>query len=114
MTDPNLKNFYTRVARIERAHANGFGHEALGTLGRSLHIRPRKKGVPLLRGSVFLMAALIGMKATIYGGLGEEAYLSRLALLKQGTALERTGAWLMTPDPVSEWLADIWRQVNEG
>lgn len=116
MTDPNIKDFYGRVARIERAHAHGFGHEAEGTLGRAAHLRHRTRGrsLPYLRGSVFVMATLIGLKATIYEGLGEETYLSRVASLKQGTAIERVAASVMSPDPVTAWIADAWRQVAQG
>lgn len=114
MTDPNMKDFYGRVARIERDHARGFGHEAKGTLGRAAHFRPRRRSLPVLRGSVFVMATLIGLKATIYEGLGEDTYLSRLANLKQGTAIERVAALVMAPDPVTAWLADAWQQIAEG
>lgn len=112
MTDPNRDDFYGRVARLERAHARGQGHEATGALGRSAYFRPSARRLPVLRGSVFVLAAVIGLKATLYGGLPEDVYLSRLAALKQGTAIERVGAFLMTPDPVSAWLADAWRTAR--
>ena len=32
--DPNLNDFYSRVSRIEKSHAKGYGFEAAGTLGR--------------------------------------------------------------------------------
>lgn len=111
MTDPGRKEFYGRVARIERAHAHGYGHEAHDTLGRSAYLRTRRRRIPLLRGSIFVLATLIGLKATLYNGLPEDIYLSQLAELKQGTAIERVGAALMTPDPLTRWLGDAWRQV---
>jgi hypothetical protein len=111
MADPGRDEFYGRVARIERAHAHGFGHEAHGTLGRSAHYRRRRGRIPLLRGSIFVLATLIGLKATLYQGLPEETYMSRLAELKQGTAIERVGAALMTPDPLTRWLGEAWRQA---
>ena len=33
MYDPNMRDFYRRVGRIERTHAQGGGFEAAGTLG---------------------------------------------------------------------------------
>ena len=32
--DPNLNDFYSRVSRIEKSHAKGYGFEATGTVGR--------------------------------------------------------------------------------
>ncbi len=32
--DPNLNDFYSRVSRIEKSHAKGYGFEAAGSLGR--------------------------------------------------------------------------------
>lgn len=114
MTDPNRDDFYGRVARLEKAHAHGQGHEAVGTLGRSAHYRPPRKRMPIMRGSVFVMAAVIGLKASLYNGIPEDVYLSRLAALKQGTAIERVGAFLMTPDPLSIWLVDTWRNLRDS
>ena len=112
MTDPNRDDFYNRVARLERAHAQGLGHEATGALGRSAFFRPSRRRVPLLRGSVFVLAAVMGMKATLYGGIPEEMYLGRIAALKQGTAIERVGAYLMSPDPITVWIVDGWRYLR--
>ncbi len=112
MSDPNREDFYGRVARLEKAHARGQGHEAAGALGRSAYFRPSPRRLPILRGSVFVLATVIGLKATLYGGIPEDVYLSRLAALKQGTALERVGAFLMTPDPLTVWLADALRHAR--
>ncbi len=113
MTDPNRDDFYGRIARLERAHARGQGHEAAGALGRSAYFRPSPRRLPVLRGSLFVLATAMGLKATLYGGMPQDVYLSRLAALKQGTAIERVGAFLMTPDPVTAWLADTWRKVSD-
>lgn len=114
MTDPNRDDFYGRVARLEHAHARGQGHEATGTLGRSAYFRPSPRRLPILRGSVFVLAAVMGLKATLYGGMQQEVYFSRIAALKQGTAIERVGAYLMTPDPVTVWLVDTWRSARDA
>lgn len=114
MSDRNRDDFYGRVARLERAHARGQGHEATGALGRSAFFRPSPRRLPILRGSVFLLAAVMGLKATLYAGMAQDVYLSRLAALKQGTAIERVGAFLMTPDPVTGWLVDSWRKARDA
>lgn len=112
MEDPNRDDFYSRVARLERAHARGFGHEASGALGRSAYIRPLPRGVPLLRGVAFVLATLVGLKATLMHGLPAEVYQSRLAELKQGTVIERVGAFVMAPDPATRWIADALDQIS--
>jgi hypothetical protein len=114
MTDPNREDFYGRIARLERAHSRGLGHEATGALGRSAFFRPARRRMPILRGSLFVLATVIGLKTTLYAGMPQSVYLSRLAALKQGTAIERVGAVLMTPDPVTGWLAETWRKSRDA
>jgi hypothetical protein len=47
MYDANLVNFYSRVADYHGAHSKGYGHEAPGTLGRSVTYGLPKKRLRL-------------------------------------------------------------------
>lgn len=111
MSDPNMDDFYGRVARIERAHAMGLGFEAEGTLGRSSTFRSRVKKRPVLRSALFVIALLFGLKGAILTQLGDDTYLGRVEALRQGDALDRVGAFVMQADPVTVWLAVQFRKV---
>lgn len=105
MSDPNLDDFYGRVARIERDRALGRGFEAAGTLGRSAHRRMRIRKRPVFRATVFAVSILLGMKAAALSGLGTESYDRRMADLRAGDALDRVTAMVMQADPVTLWMS---------
>ncbi len=44
-------------------------------------------------------------KAFLLYNLGGDSYETRVEALKQGTSVEQAGAWIMQPEPVSEFLA---------
>lgn len=107
MSDPNLVDFYGRVARIERARAKGYGFEANGTLGRSHYLRPTRQRRPMLRVLIFAFVCVFGLKGLIYFNVGPESYDARVARLQTGQEFDRLGAWLMQADPVTVWVADL-------
>lgn len=106
MADPNLADFYGRVARFERARANGYGFDAEGTLGRSYFVkksRPHKSW----RGTVLLvLICAFGMKGVILQSVGGQAYNNRVAGLQAGEGFDRLGGWLMQADPVTVFVAE--------
>ena len=107
MSDPNLVDFYGRVARIERAHSKGYGFEAKGTLGRSHYLRPTRQRRPLLRVLTFSFVCIFGLKGTMHYNIGPESYDARVARLQTGQEFDKLGAWLMQADPVTLWVADL-------
>lgn len=105
MADENLMDFNRRVRRIEKAHVDGYGFEAAGALGRS-HYRPRKRlRLPLTGPLLMVVALVVVLKAAIQMQLGPELYQSKVDRLWQGNLVERTGAVMMQPDPLSTWVA---------
>ncbi|TGD44102.1 hypothetical protein EEB11_05185 [Pseudotabrizicola sediminis] len=116
MSDPGIAEFKTRIARIHKAHATGYGFEAEGALGRSFYTRshPRyrrrvRMHVPVLR--PLLIAVFVGtlMKAAFLYQLGSVAYADRVADLMAGQGVDRIGGWLMQADPVTTAIA---RQIS--
>lgn len=107
MYDTNLVDFYARVAKFEKSQAKGYGHEAPGTLGRSVTYglrKPRRRisVMPL----VFVALAATGLKATILHSVGDKAYETRVAALEAGQGFDRLGGWLMRIDPVTAFVAE--------
>lgn len=105
MADPNLSAFYDRVARLERARAQGYGFEAEGSLGRSYYYRPVRKRRAILGPLLIVAACSFGMKGAIYYKVGATAYNDRVAVMQQGEGFERLGGTLMQADPVTLYVA---------
>ena len=101
MADPNLVDFYGRVARIETARKKGQGFEAPGTLGRSYYYRPAKKRHSVILPVLFLAVALIGLKGMILHSVGADSYNDRVASLMSSEGFDRLGGWVMQADPMT-------------
>ena len=106
MSDPSLVEFYGRVARIERARAEGYGFEAAGTLGRSYYTRPQAKRRSLLVPMIFLVLCVFVMKGAIFHAVGAQSYHDRVSSLMAGQGIDQIGGWLMQADPVTQFAAD--------
>lgn len=112
MVDRNMQDFRGRLGRIGRIHRRGGGFEAEGTLGMTYfhakrHPRRRPRLLLLL---LFLAVALAGLKAGLMAAIGPDAYAARLAVLRQGSDLDRLGAWVLTADRVTVALAGQLRR----
>jgi hypothetical protein len=105
MMDPNLQDFYARIARVQAAHSRGLGFEAVGTLGRSHYAKPRRRRIPLVKPLVVAALCVIGLKSTIHYHVGDGVYRDRVATLAAGDNVDRVGAYVMTPDPVTLWAS---------
>ena len=105
MADPNLTEFYSRVRRIEKARAKGFGFEAAGTLGRSFYHKQGSSRHGWLKPLILLMVGFFGLKAVIVHNVGSEVYQARVAGMEEGEQFARLGAWIMQADPVTLELA---------
>ena len=107
MSDPNMVDFYKRVAKVRRAHSKGYGMEAAGTLGRSHYTRrSRSSGIRLLGPLLMLVAFAFVTKAVLHTRIGAGNYEARIAELTIGSDLDRVGAALMAADPVTVFLSD--------
>lgn len=92
MTDPNLTDFYGRVARIQKARTKGNGFEIAGTLGRSYYYRPLAKLRSMLGPILFLLICAFLLKGLIYHNVGADTYNERVASLMVGKGIEPFGA----------------------
>lgn len=103
--DPNLNDFYTRVSRIEKTHAKGYGFEAPGTVTRDSSAKSGWKVLKLIKPLVFLAVVGICLKATIHYYIGAQIYESRVSVLAAGDGIDPVGAWFMQADPMTLWLS---------
>lgn len=105
MVDPQLQDFYVRVARIEAARRKGFGFEAAGTVGRSYYTRQTRRSMPIFRPLMVIALCIIGLKAIIHYNIGDETYRQRVVELQAGEGFDRLGGYLMAADPVTLWVS---------
>ena len=105
MTDPNMTDFYGRVARIQKARAKGYGFEAPGALGRSFYNRSPARKRSVLMPVLFLLICGFLLKGVIYHAVGTQSYDDRVATLMAGKGVEPVGGWLMQPEPVTRLIA---------
>lgn len=105
MADPNMSDFYRRVARIQTARAKGQGFEAPGTLGRSFYTRPQAPRRSVVAPVLLLLMAVFLLKGVMITQIGTEEYAARVERLQHGQGVEPFGGWLMQIDPVSAWVA---------
>ena len=103
--DPNLNDFYSRVSRIEKAHAKGYGFEAAGTIGRSGSARHKSRGLKFLKPLIFALLVGAGLKGMIHYYVGAETYQTRVDALVLGDGFDPVGGWLMQADPVTTWIS---------
>lgn len=109
MSDPGFSEFYSRIDKIEKARAKGFGFEAAGTLGRSFYTRRGRRfhfRIPLLRQMLALLICGTVIKALFLQHLGIQPYQTRVdKLMAAESGIDRLGGWLMQADPVTMALA---------
>jgi len=112
--DPNLNEFYGRVARIERLHRKGYGFEAAGTLGRSATFRRERNLGKMLRSAFAVVAMGFVLKGAILFYVGDAVYEQRVAELATGTGFDPVAATLMSADPVTRVISAFLGEVFPG
>lgn len=110
MYDPNLQDFYRRIDRVENARTNGYGFEAVGTLGRSAYRQRPRRRWSILKPVFMVCLIMLALKGVIHNSIGAATYDQRVAALTAGTGIDRLGAFLMTADPVTLWISDQIRR----
>lgn len=106
MADPNLRDFYGRLNRIETIHRHGGGFEAAGTLGMSYYTKmQRTRRVPVLKPMLLVAVAIVGLKGAIHARIGDEVYTSRISALSQGDGVDALGAFVMQADPLTKGIS---------
>lgn len=112
--DPNLNDFYSRVNRIEKSHAKGYGFEAAGTVSHAAQPKSRRRALKLIKTLAFAMALGIGLKGTIHYYVGAQTYESRVSALAAGEGIDPVGAWIMHADPLTLWVSAQLQGMLQG
>lgn len=107
MSDPNLNDFYSRVGRIEQAHAMGLGFEAEGTLGRSFYRRLPVKRRPVFRTGIFLICFCLGLKGALHYHMGAKGYDARVAEIESRGGFDAVQGFFLRSEPVTEAISGL-------
>ncbi len=99
--DPNLNDFYKRVARIEYTHARGHGFIAEGALSRASFAPRKHRRTPIVRPLLLIVMFGFALKGAIHYQLGADVYNARVATLMDGQGFDRLGGQLMQADPLT-------------
>ncbi len=104
----DAQDFDKRLARIVRHHERlSHGAAPVLTAGGLIIARPVRRSMTLpWRSFTIILLAIMAFKVYSYTSLGPEAYEARVAPYAEGSATERLGAWVMTLDPATIWLAE--------
>jgi hypothetical protein len=103
--NPQLQDFYARIARVQSDHSRGRGFEAQGLLGRSHYTRPARRRTSILKPLIVVLLSVTTLKAALYREIGPETYNARVSELTASQGLDRVGGYLMMSDPATIWLA---------
>ncbi len=112
MADLKQYQFAQRLRRIDAKHRKLARGRVASVSDDGLIVARPQRCIPRppLRGLFLGLLAFLLFKGFIFAWLGEDAYGERVALLEQGTQVERFGARVMKADPVTIWIASRMRQ----
>ncbi|MFV0490795.1 MAG: hypothetical protein ACK5M4_03155 [Pseudorhodobacter sp.] len=63
---------------------------------------------------IFVVAAICGLKGAIHYHVGGDLYAERISAMQAGQGLDRLGAMIMTPDPVTRWISGALHFYLDG
>ncbi len=109
MADANDIRFVQRLQKIDKRHRKiAQGHVRLKNVDGLLipvpERRPMRRSFPFV-GLLMTFAALTAFKGFLLAYHGPITYADNLQLLASGNVVERAGAWVMSADPATTWLA---------
>lgn len=109
MADANDIEFVKRLQKVEERHRRlARGHVRLkevdGLLIPVPARRPARRTFPFV-GLLMTISALTGFKGFLLFHHGPTTYAQNVDLLASGNVVEKLGAWIMSADPATIWVA---------
>lgn len=107
MGDANQNDFEVRMNKINRRHKRLSRGYVMSVNHDGLIIaqpKARQSWIPW-RGILFVLVGTILVKAVMLAQVGTESYDARVTTLSAGNQLEKVGAYVLTADPATRWIA---------
>jgi len=113
MRSVSKNSFESRLARIDQIHNAGGAFEATGALGRAYFDshRPKERRQFPWRAIAMVLLGVVLFKAAVLAQVGPETYNRRIAALEQGSTAEKLGAWVLTADTPTQFVAAQLRNI---
>jgi len=107
MADPNMKEFSKRVRRINKHHSRlSQGYVASVNHDGLIVAKVRRRGPRFpWKGVALCFVAFFAFKGFLLVQLGESTFSDRVQKLENGTIVEQAGAYAMSADPLTKWIA---------
>ncbi|HHS88876.1 MAG TPA: hypothetical protein ENJ26_00735 [Rhodobacteraceae bacterium] len=111
MADAKQIQFRQRLQQIGRKHKKLEHGYVTTVLPDGLIVaKPQRKHPHHVMRSVFLcLIVMFAFKIFLYLEIGHQAYVARVAQLQSGSMLDKVGAYVMYPDPLTISLANVIR-----
>lgn len=105
--DSGLKDFQTRLGRIDKVHKSGGAFEASGSLGQSYFTAARPKRFRRIpwRGGALLLCGVLLFKTSLLAHVGAAAYDEQIEKLAADNPVSRAAAWVLRAGPTTHTLA---------
>ncbi len=106
MSDANQRNFEVRMNRINRRQQRLSRGYVMSVNHDGLIIaepKARSSVIPW-RGILFVLVGTLIVKGVMLAQIGPEAYDARVATLASGNQVEKIGAYVLSADPVTQWI----------
>ena len=103
MSASQFDEFDRRMNRISRRHSK-LSHGYVTRVnddGLVVARAKRSSNGGWLRGLMLVVIVMILFKGVLHARLGDAAYMARVDGLAAGSVIEKGGAWIMTPDPIT-------------
>ncbi|NNK68468.1 MAG: hypothetical protein HKO95_17220 [Rhodobacteraceae bacterium] len=110
MPDANMQDFYRRMDRITRHHRKlSQGYVTTMNEDGLIVAEPRtlRRIVPW-RSLLFTLFVVMAFKGWLFASIGPAAYEARVISLQNGSLVMQAGAYVMTADPVTLWIATLF------
>lgn len=107
MRDSNMDDFQKRVGRIGKQHhkmENGY----VASVGQDgLIVAKVRRSGPRFpwKGVALCFVAFFAFKGFLLVQLGQATFNERIGKLENGTVVEQAGAYAMSADPLTRWVA---------
>lgn len=107
MSASQFDEFDRRMRRISRRHSKlSHGYVTSVNSDGMVVAKPKRRvHRGTLRGLIVIIAVMMVFKGFLHAQLGPSAYQDRVDTLAAGSVFEQVGAWVMTVDPLTEWLS---------
>ncbi|MEM7599046.1 MAG: hypothetical protein AAF382_15235 [Pseudomonadota bacterium] len=101
-----------KAQQLDKGHPQSL-HASSQARVDDIIIVPTRQAAPTisLSGFLLLVASFFVFKGGCIAWIGAEEYAASIKYLKSGTVFEQAAAFVMTPDPLSQFLANQFRVV---